>query len=124
MKKLIKRADVIILCAILLMGLLLLLFFAPRGEGESVIVRLNGEEIDHVDLSRVAQAEERVYQTDAGEIVVSFAADGVRILHSPCRGQNCVHSGKVHKNGAAIVCLPLAFDIRVQGSAEFDGVTG
>ena len=124
MKNIVKRADVIIVCVILLIGFLLLFFFAPHGEGNVAVVRHGGAEIDRVDLAKLSVSEERTYWMDDGNVTVSFSADGVRILHSPCRGQNCVHSGKIHKNGAVIVCLPLAFDISMQGNAEFDGITG
>ena len=54
----------------------------------------------------------------------SVDADGVRVTESPCKGQNCVHTGSVDKSGEAIVCLPLGFTVTLSGDGEYDGVTG
>lgn len=53
-------------------------------------------------------------------------AGRIRIAHSGCPNQDCVHIGWVSRSGGQIVCLPNRLVISVSGSdaPEVDGITG
>lgn len=123
MNKLFRRADVWVLLAVLCLSALLYLPFYPKSKGSVASVRYRGEVIDTVPLL-AADGEERTYTLPEGEIRIRFFKDGAEILSSPCKGQNCIHTGKVTKSGESVVCLPLGFSVILSGESTLDGVTG
>ena len=56
----------------------------------------------------------------------NFLTARIRIAHSGCPNQDCVHIGWVSRSGGQIVCLPNRLVISVSGSdaPEVDGITG
>ena len=58
-------------------------------------------------------------------ITVEAEQGKIRVLHSDCPSQDCVHTGWVSRSGGQIVCLPNRLVITVTGgTAEADAVTG
>lgn len=121
--KLFRRADVFVAVSVLLLAALLFLLLSPKETGKEVVVSYRGEVIDRVDLS-VTEPIEKCYTTSEGDVCVLFSSDGVCVLSSPCRGQNCVHTSKIEKEGEGILCLPLGFSVLLSGDGALDGVTG
>ncbi|MGY8825958.1 MAG: NusG domain II-containing protein [Candidatus Latescibacterota bacterium] len=52
-----------------------------------------------------------------GESRIEIAAQGVRIVASPCRHQACVRRGWIERRGDVAVCLPNELVIIVDGAA-------
>ncbi len=121
--KLFRRADVFIIVFVLLGSVFLFLFLSPKEEAREAVVFYRGEELDRVELLS-AEPTEKSYLTEEGEIRVLFSVDGVIVLSSPCKGQNCVHSSKIEKAGEGILCLPIGFSVLLSGDGALDGVTG
>jgi len=121
--KLFRRADVFIIVFVLLGSGFLFLFLSPKEEAREAVVFYRGEELDRVELLS-AEPTEKSYLTEEGEIRVLFSVDGVIVLSSPCKGQNCVHSSKIEKAGEGILCLPIGFSVLLSGDGALDGVTG
>lgn len=120
--KLFRRFDAVLIALVVLLSLLLLLLFSPKGAGREAVVSYRGEVIDRVTLS--SEPFERVYSTEKGEVRVRFESDGASVVSSPCVGQNCVHTAKATKAGEGVLCLPLAFSVVLSGEGALDGVTG
>ena len=58
-------------------------------------------------------------------ITVEAERGRIRVAHSDCPSQDCVHTGWVSRSGGQIVCLPNRLVITVTGgTAEADAVTG
>ena len=120
--KLFRRFDAALIALVALLSLLLFLFFSPRGTAVEAVVSYRGEVVDRVTLS--SEPFERVYTTEKGDVCVRFESDGASVLSSPCAGQNCVHTAKISKAGASVLCVPRGFSVVLSGEGAFDGVTG
>ena len=123
-KTFLKRGDWIVLAALVLLALTMLLLFLPRHAAQTAVVRYRGEEIDRVRFASLQEEERRVYHLEEGEVTVCFSSMGVSVVASPCRGGDCIHTGTVEKEGAAILCAPLGFSVTLSGESDTDGITG
>ena len=62
---------------------------------------------------------------DALFAALEAEAGRIRVLHSDCPSQDCVHTGWVSRSGGQIICLPNRLVVTVTGgAAEADAVTG
>ena len=120
-KALLKRADLVVIGAVLLSALLLAAPRLWRETAHTATVRCRGEILDTVVLG---EGEERVYTLPEGEVRVSFSAVGVSVVSSPCAGQDCVRTGTVGTAGDGVFCLPLGFSVTLSGQSDMDAVTG
>ena len=58
-----------------------------------------------------------------GDSVIEIREARVRFLESPCRGQQCVHSGWLDAAGELAACLPNRISIQLLGRhPRFDAV--
>ncbi len=58
-----------------------------------------------------------------GDSVIEINAARVRFLESPCRGQQCVHSGWLKAAGEVAACLPNRISIQLLGRhPRFDSI--
>ena len=58
-----------------------------------------------------------------GDSVIEIREARVRFLESPCRGQQCVHSGWLEAAGELAACLPNRISIQLLGRhPRFDAV--
>ena len=120
--KLFRRIDALVLLAVALVSGALYFLLSPREAATSATVRYQGDVIDSFVLDKNEKTLE--YTLREGTVRLLVNADGVRVLSSPCQGQNCVHAGAVNESGDAIVCLPLGFTVTLSGNGEHDGITG
>lgn len=120
--KLFRRADVAVMLLVALIALLLFFLVTPQKEASCVTVRCRGEVLDTFFLDEGERTLS--YALPEGDVVLSVTPNGVSILSSPCKGQNCVHTGAVSQAGEAVICLPLGFTVTLSGSGAFDGITG
>ena len=117
-----RRGDYVVLTIALLAAVLCCVqIWRPRDIGRTaVIVTPAGEQ-------RHSLLQETVFTIKGKDgIVLSVEIhDGcVRVAHSNCPDQVCVHSGWLSQNGQAAACVPAGVSVRVLGgSQEVDGVT-
>ena len=109
-----KKADVIILCALLAVCAAL---FALRGGGNSITARIavDGETLYEIRLSDVTQ--EYTLTLDNG-VTVGVSPEGVRFVSSDCPGQDCVRCGLLRRAGQAAACVPNRTVILLEGRAD------
>lgn len=117
-----KKDFALIVLALLAAALLFLLHGA--GGSAVAVVELNGKETARYDLS--AQKETQVIDVGGSMHVKLLLEPGaVSFLHSDCRDQICVRTGKLTKPGQAAVCLPGRVSVRIVGNEKpYDGYTG
>ena len=58
-----------------------------------------------------------------GDSIIEIKASRVRFIKSPCRGQQCVHSGWLETAGELAACLPNRISIQLLGRhPRFDAI--
>lgn len=87
---------------------------------------LNNVLVEEIDLSALTGPITLDVPGARYPITVEADAGRVRIAHSDCPSQDCVHTGWVSRSGGQIVCLPNRLVVSVVGSggAEVDAVAG
>lgn len=109
-----RRADILLLLALLLIGgvLALALLLTGRG-GQTVQVRVAGEVVASYPLSENRTCTVEGVSGGTNELVIQ---DGEAWLtDASCPDQLCVNMGKIDKAGQSIVCLPNQVVIEIVG---------
>ncbi len=106
--------GIVVLAAV--MGFLLL----PQKTGAVATVRLGGEVTHTLPLDT-----DTTLTVEHNHITLTVAVtDGkVQVTHSDCPDKICQHSAPIHKAGQAIVCLPAACSVTVDGTPTADAIT-
>ena len=110
--------DALVVLAVLAAAGSLLFLFRPRsGNFLTARIVLDHELVAEIELTAL---------TGPVTLEVPGAPGRIRIAHSGCPSQDCVHTGWVSRSGGQIVCLPNRLVISVSGSdaPEVDGITG
>ena len=92
-------------------------------------VRMDGALLGAYDLSALGGRTETVELDAPYPMTLELRSDGVRVAHSDCPSQDCVHTGWIGRAGEQIVCLPNKCIISLTGGADasakdFDVVAG
>lgn len=107
-----KRDLLIILCALLAAGVLLLLSrLLPSGQ--TVMVTIDGEEVLQKPLD--ADGEYEIRQQDGSLNVIAVEDGAVRMLEANCRDGLCIRQGVMTSAAKTIVCLPHRLVVRLSG---------
>ena len=115
-----KKADVILLIVLVLLGAGLSLLSASAGSaGQQVEVSVDGQLYGTYSLSEDQTIE--INDTNVCEI-----KDGeVNMIQADCPDQLCIHQGPIHIQGETIVCLPNRVVVEITGNdkdEQLDGV--
>ena len=119
MEKATKKADLIIILAVIAAAILLFAAYTAPGQGKTVLIYHNGE------LLRVLPLERDLSYTltlEEGVNTVVIKNGAVWVESADCGG-DCVRSGAKSKAGSSIVCLPHRLVIEVSGE-DYDAVSG
>lgn len=112
-----KRADLILVVALLLLaGVLYLTLNAKRQEGGVVVVRVNG-----VETERHSLALDGTFPLNGGTNILVIRDGQAWLSEADCPDLLCVKQGKIHYTGQVITCLPNRLTVTVEGG-ESDGV--
>lgn len=119
-----KRQDFFLIIPLLLIASVLLMWFNSRPDSGIAVLEKYGIEVYRFDLTRQTTQQE----IDLGgeyHVKVLVEPGAVSFLHSDCRDQICVHTGKLTKVGQTAVCLPAKISVRIIGQDRtVDGYTG
>ena len=112
-----KRGDLIIILAAVVLGLLLLLL--PAAPGETLTVISDGDTLGTYPLSK-----DEVLVIDGNTVIISGGT--VYMAEADCPGGDCLSSKAISRAGESIVCLPnrLILQIRGKKSDVPDAITG
>ena len=106
---------------VIIIGVVLVVWTAMMPKGDVVVVHKGDKQIQKIDLGKV----EKPYTVDLGTNVLYVEKDGVTMKSAKCPDQICVHTGKIVKNGEAIICAPNRIMIEFQGEhKDVDAVAG
>ncbi len=130
--KMFKKADLIIIIGIVLLGVcaLLITFFAGRQTPGYVRISVNGKVTAEYPLN--TDREFTVPGFDGGE-VHGFIKDSVAdVSEATCPDKICVNHSAIKRTGESIVCLPnrvvitviAADDEAADGADKIDAVAG
>ena len=120
-KSLIKKADIILVIALLLLAVFSYFFIELFVKKDGAMVEIT---VDGQILGEYALDEDRtisVYPDDSAIVIIDEGS--VYMFHSDCPDKICVDTGRISKTGETIVCLPKKIVVEVKGNDnELDGV--
>ncbi len=123
MENIIKKADIVLLCLLLVLGLVLSIPAITQGSGgSSVVVRVDGEIYGTYSLT-----ENRTITVNAnGHLNKININDGkVQMSEADCHNQLCVKQGSISAGNQVIVCLPNRVIVEIiGGEEEYDVISG
>ena len=105
---------------IIVLAAVILLLFLPQKTGSVATVRLGGEVTHTLPLDT-----DTTLTVEHNHVTLTVAvADGtVQVTHSDCPDKICQNSAPIAKAGQAIVCLPAACSVTVEGTPNADAIT-
>lgn len=112
---------VVLLTLALMLGSACFIWSGEKDTKElAVVISVDGEEVERLPLKAFPDAE-KPYSGNGYTLKVALAADlypdafGIRVTHSDCPTQDCVHTGTITRAGQSIVCLPARIIIQLEG---------
>ena len=90
-------------------------------DGDVVVIHRNNEIVEEIDLSEI----ESPRRIDLGTNELCVEKDGAYMKSAKCPDKICVHTGKITKDGQAIICAPNRIMIEFKGKDDkVDAVAG
>ncbi|MBP5609164.1 MAG: NusG domain II-containing protein [Lachnospiraceae bacterium] len=119
-----KKADLILVAALIISALLLLFsgfLYARRPGALWVRGYLDGKRILEYPIESSVRTV--VHSPDgAGYNVLVINDKNVCVDSADCPGQDCVNRGIISKSGEEIICLPHKLVIRIEGGEGIDAM--
>ena len=118
--------DALVALAVLAAAAAILFAFRPKsGNFLTARIVLDNELVAELPLSALSETVTLDVPGARYPITVEAQQGRVRVSHSECPSQDCVHTGWVSRSGGQIICLPNRLVITVTGGgADADAVTG
>ncbi|MBM6977734.1 NusG domain II-containing protein [Intestinimonas butyriciproducens] len=118
--------DALVALAVLAAAAAILFAFRPKsGNFLTARIVLDNELVAELPLSALSETVTLDVPGARYPITVEAENGRVRVSHSECPSQDCVHTGWVSRSGGQIICLPNRLVITVTGGgADADAVTG
>ena len=120
-----KIGDIIIICLILALsaGVFCFRFFGTES-GQNAVITVGGQS----KIYSLNENREIEIDNNNVSLVVVIENGSVYIKESTCRGNNCVHLGKISNSNKTIVCAPAELIVEIIGKGadeyEYDYVIG
>ena len=115
---------IVILAAAVILSGLSYAALNKKAEGSVVQIIQNGDILQEIDLSRVAQEYSfTVEYPEGGSNVITVRPGAVRVSEADCPDHICVEQGWLTDQAAPIVCMPHRLMIRLNDSASADAVS-
>lgn len=121
-RKLLKKTDLALLLAALLLAGGVLLWRALRPQTRlTAVITVDGVVTETVDLSAL-EAPREIRPATAPALTILAEPGAIAVIHAACRDQLCVACGRLTKPGDTAVCLPAKTVVAVQGGGV-DAIT-
>ena len=117
-------SDRVLYIVVVVLGIISLwLVQAAKKAGSEIIIEVEGKEIFR---DSIAGDNRIVVNGPIGKTIVVIANGKVWVEHSDCPHKICVKSGKIHRAGDVIVCVPnkVVVQIRARKETTVDAVIG
>lgn len=109
MKRLITKKDILLIAAIVLAGAALAVISAFGENGESAVIRLDGEIVEEIPLKG------EYYETEINNVTVCRDSGEVYVKESSCSDKTCMRAGRLKKSGDCAVCAPNRVSVEIKG---------
>lgn len=119
--KILKHSDLLVLVCFLAAAALLY-FYLPGENGSVAEIVYDKNRVAEVNFSALGENEVKTFEING--VTIKIDREGAYFAESVCKGQVCVHTGRISKAGQTAVCLPQRVSVRIVGSAPYDGITG
>ena len=118
--------DALVALTVLAAAAAILFAFRPKsGNYLTARIVLDNELVAELPLSALSETVTLDVPGARYPITVEAEQGRVRVSHSECPSQDCVHTGWVSRSGGQIICLPNRLVVTVTGGgADADAVTG
>lgn len=125
MKQYIKKADIILLIALVVIGLACTVYLAAaKTGGDTVIVERSGEMYGKYSLFEDREIDVPCVASVGTNLHISIKGGTVEVTKSGCANQICVKHDAISQSGESIVCLPNRIVVRIEGNGGgYDAVT-
>ena len=115
-KKLFRKADIIIILAVLVIAGVFLLWQYSPADNLRAVITVDGKTVGTLDLGKITG--EKVIIPDTSPKVKIVAEKGsIRFDEAECRDKICVSRGKLYRKGDTAVCLPSKTVITITGGS-------
>ena len=129
MQKYIRKADIILFIALVIIGLAasaaLTLSHGEAGSSAKVVIESEGKLYARYPLAEARTVE--VPSKNGGYNMVVISGGSVAVSEASCKNQVCVKHGAISRTGESIVCLPNRLVVRIENGSEegggYDSVT-
>ncbi|MEI6579096.1 MAG: NusG domain II-containing protein [Eubacteriales bacterium] len=114
MKKMFKKADIILIIFLCLFSVSMLL---PRFVGNDrlfAVIYKNGNEVKRIDLGEVNDSYKIEFESNPAS-VIKVEHNAISYLSSDCPDKLCVKAGRLTHRGDTAACLPAKTLIVVEG---------
>ncbi|MBR4867913.1 MAG: NusG domain II-containing protein [Clostridia bacterium] len=119
MPPLLRRRDLWVVVAVVVLAVVIALL-VPHTTGATATVRMNGK----VTHSLPLKTNTSLTLKNKGITLTLTVENGkAQITHSDCPDGICKATAPVFQAGQAIICLPAACSVTIEGAAPYDGVT-
>lgn len=109
-----KKADIILVVIILIIGCSALMYInMNKEEGTMVVVTVGGEVIETLSIEKDQTIE---IQGPVATNVLQIKDGYADIIDATCNDEVCVHSRKIKNNNETIICLPNELIVKVQSN--------
>ena len=122
MFKIIKKADIFLVAALVVIGIVLsIVLSAGQTDGDTAKITIDGKVygtyslLENQSIAIDERGEKNTVVIDHGSVCISKAN---------CKGKDCVRQGKISQTGQTIVCLPHKMIIEIQGGeSKYDSIS-
>lgn len=118
------KNDILLIAIVLVLALGVWVFTVLTQEaGGEAVVRINGEEIMRLPLSR--DAEIVLGEGEHTNLLLIENGEAC-VIQASCPDHVCINQGRIGFEGQSIVCLPNKLVVSIEGGAEaeIDGIAG
>ena len=134
--KMITKADIVLAVVLLVLGLSSPFLIQKNATGSSLVqISSDGRDLGVFDLSENANLgvlEDKngsfvlinvdelnsVQSDDFWDNLIVIENGTVRVTHASCKGNDCVNTGRISKEGQIIACLPHRLLITIIGESD------
>ena len=111
-----RKADLLLLAAALVFGVVLAAVLLLRSPGGTVQVRVAGAVTAGYPLD--VDASYTITGANGGTNLLVIEDGAARIEEASCPDGVCVHTGRIRRNGQSIVCLPNQVVVEIVSDTE------
>ena len=117
-----KKADILLLASLFLLGVLSILFVQLRSgdSSDTVVITVDGNTFGSYPLSQDREIEVR---TEFGFNRVTIRDGSVSITESDCPGHDCEAFGRISRPRQVILCMPHRLCVSIERETDVDMVS-